>query len=164
MKPKDLLRLPKVVAQAGTWKVVTGRAKMPGTAFPLSRRFSLQLGRNWHWRVDGLEDGNLIYRLLTAYNLELEEYRAWLSTARGDSQVIVAQLEFHGTHPGWHCHIACCPLADVEPGQGHPRSAARFPGGTSEHRRQAFDMSESSALSAVFNFFRVVGAPEGSML
>jgi hypothetical protein len=164
MKPKHLLHLPKVVSQAGAWKVVTSKARMPSGAFRLSKRHGLELGRNWHWRVDVVEDGTLIYRLLTAFNLDHVEFRAWLSTASGDDNVIVAQLEFHGDHPGWHCHIACCDLEDVEAGQSHPRSAYRFPGGNSKHRRLAFDLTESSALSTAFNFFRITGTPEGSFI
>jgi hypothetical protein len=164
MKPKDLLRLPKVVTKAGEWKVITGRSQMPSSAFPLSKSYAVKLGRNWHWRVDAVQACEVDYRVLTAFNLEIEEYRAWLSMAFGDAYVIVAQLEFHGTHPGWHSHIACCDIDDVEPGRGHPRAARRFPNGNNRHRRQAFDVTESSALSAAFNFFRVTGTPGGSML
>jgi hypothetical protein len=137
---------------------------MPPSAFHLSKNFSVQLGRNWRWRVDVVSADGIDYRLLTAFNPELEEYRAWLVAPRGGVHVMVAQLEFHGTHPGWHCHVACCDLDEVEPGQSHPRRAMRFPSGNSAHRRQVFDMTESSALAAAFNFFRVTGTPAGKML
>lgn len=164
MKPKDIIRLPKTVTETGSWKVITGKAKMPGTAFPLSRNFSVQLGRNWHWRVDAVSASGVEYRLLTAFHPETEEYRAWLAAPRGAAHVMVGQLEYHGTHPGWHCHVACCDLDEIENGQAHPRSAVRFPNGTSRHRRTVFDMSESDALSTAFNFFRVTGTPEGDLL
>ena len=164
MKPKDLLRLPKVIAKAGEWKLVTGRSQMQGNAFPLSRNFSLKLGRNWHWRVDQASAHDVSFRILVAFNLDIEEYRAWMSMPVGDAHVMVAQLEYHGTHPGWHAHIACCDIDEVEAGRGHPRSARRLPGGFKKHRRQAFDVTESSALAAAFNFFRVTGTPGGSML
>jgi hypothetical protein len=164
MRPKDLVRLPKVVIEAGSWKVVTGRAKMPTTAFPLSKNFSVQLGRNYHWRVDVVRARDVDYRILTAYQPDFEEYRSWLAVPRGNAHTVVAQLEFHGTHPGWHCHIACCDVDDVEVGQGHPRSAMRFPGGNNKHRRLNFDMTDSVALAKAFNFFSVTGAPEGAMV
>jgi hypothetical protein len=164
MKPKDVLRLPKSVSEKGAWKVVTGRSKMPSTAFPLSKNFSVQLGRNWHWRVDVVTAAGTSYRLLTAFNPELEEYRSWLTVPRGGVHVMVAQLEFHGTHPGWHCHVACLDLEEVEPGQGHPRNAIRFPNGNSMHRRQNFDVTESSALAKAFNFFGVTATPEDPMI
>jgi hypothetical protein len=164
MKPKEVLQAPKVVTKAGDWKVITGKATAMGKAFPIARDFTLRLGRNWHWRVDQVEAGAIRYRLLTAYHGDTQEYRAWLAMPRGDSHVIVAQLEFHGTHPGWHCHIACCDLEDVEPGRGHPRSARRFPGGNSRHRRQDFNMSDSAALAKAFEFFNVTGTPDGSLI
>jgi hypothetical protein len=164
MKPKDILRLPKSVVKAGEWKVVTGKSVMPKMAFPLSRTFGLQLGRNWHWRVDSVRAGTIDLRVLTAFQAETEEFRAWMSMPSGDAHVIVAQLEFHGDHPGWHAHVACCDMDDVEAGQGHPRAAGRFPGGYSNHRRKTFDVTESSALSMAFNFFRVTGAPGGTMI
>jgi hypothetical protein len=164
MKPKDVIRRPKVVTKPGEWKVVTGKAKMPAGAFPLSRSFSVQLGRGWHWRVDHLAGGGTSLRILISFNLDIEQYRAWLAMPRGDANVIVAQLEFHGDHPGWHCHVACCDLEDVEVGQGRPRSAARIPGSSCKHRRQTFDMTESAALARAFNFFRVTGTPEGAMI
>lgn len=164
MKPRDVVGLPKVVTKPGEWKVVTGRARMPTTAFPVSRKHSLQLGRNWHWRVDDVAAGDSAFRLLVAFNLDYEEYRAWLAMPRGDAQLMIAQLEYHGSHPGWHCHMACRVLEEVEPGQGHPRSAHRFPGSAKRHRRLSFDMTESTALERAFNFFRVTGTPRGAML
>jgi hypothetical protein len=164
MKPKELVRLKKTVTTAGQWKVITGKAKMPKTALPLSKTFSLDLGRNWHWRVDDVAATPHQFRILTAFNPEIEEYRSWMTARRGDSLVMVAQLEFHGTHPGWHTHIACCDIADIEAGQGHPRSAYRFPGGNNSHRRQTYNMSESTALQMAFKFFRVNEVPDGSML
>jgi hypothetical protein len=160
-----MVQLSKDVTEAGSWKVVTGKGgKMPPSAFQLSRRHSVNIGRNWHWRVDAVRSGSIHFRLLTCFNPEIEEYRAWLSAPRGEAHVIVAQLEFHGTHPGWHCHFACCDIADVEPGQGHPRSAYRFPDGDGKHRRKDFDVTESSALTRAFNFFRVTGVPSGVLL
>jgi|HubBroStandDraft_1064217.scaffolds.fasta_scaffold00009_44 hypothetical protein len=164
MKPRKLLRLRKVVVEAGSWKVVTGKAKMPGTAFPLSKSFSIQLGRNWHWRVDVTEGSGILFRVLTAYNLDLEEYRAVMTVPRGNQHVVIASLEFHGTHPGWHCHLPCCDLEDVEAGQGRPRSSNRIPGGHLKHRRKVFGMTESTALAKSFGFFVITGIPEGSLI
>jgi hypothetical protein len=108
--------------------------------------------------------GDIAFRLLTAFHSETEEYRAWLSVPRGAAHVIVAQLEFHGTHPGWHCHVACCDLDEVEAGQAHPRRAMRLPDGNTWHRRQGFDVTESSALARAFKFFHVTGTPEGALI
>jgi hypothetical protein len=138
---------------------------MPATAFPLTKNYPLQLGRNWHWRVDIAQAaGVLACSILTAYQPDLQEYRAWLAIPQDSVLTILAQLEFHGTHPGWHCHIACCDVADVEAGQTHPRSAVRFPGGNNKHRRLGFDVTDSSALAKAFNFFAVTGTPPEALV
>lgn len=162
MTPKDVLKAPKAVVQAGSWKVVTGKAKMPTRAFPLSRPF--QLGRNWHWRVDVLEVAGTQLRLLTAYEPQREEFRAWLSYQRGSAYVILAQLEFHGTHPGWHCHTYCKDIGDIPPGETRPRNFMRLPSTDKPHRRVDFAMTNSVAFAKAFEFFRVRGPPAGALI
>jgi hypothetical protein len=165
MKPKAVLMLPKVVTGPGAWKVITGRAgRMSTHAFPLSKRHPVDLGRNYHWRVDVVQGGSQSFRVLTAFNPEIEEYRSWLAMVRGDSLVVLAQLEFHGSPPGWHCHVSCGEIEDIQPGQAHPPTARRFPGGNSTHRRTAYDVTESSALAMAFKFFNITGAPEGTFI
>jgi len=132
--------------------------------FPLSRNDSLILGRRWHWRVDLLQASGAQLRLLTAFDPSHQEFRAWLSYPRGDSHVIIVQLEFHGTHPGWHCHAACCDIDQIGAGQTRPRSFVRIPGPSSAHRRRDFEVTELSALVASFEFFRVRGVPEGLLI
>jgi hypothetical protein len=39
------------------------------------------------------------FRLLTAFDPSHEDFRAWLSYPRDGDHAIIAQLEFHGTHP-----------------------------------------------------------------
>ncbi|MET0294474.1 MAG: hypothetical protein ABW042_05600, partial [Phenylobacterium sp.] len=61
MRARDIVRLSKTVTKAGEWKVVTGAAKMPPSAFRLKKSASYQLGRNWHWRVDELAGGGMAF-------------------------------------------------------------------------------------------------------
>jgi hypothetical protein len=164
VRGREAIKVKKTVVETGGWKVVTGKAKMSGSAFPIARSNRIQLGRNWHWRVDTATADGVSYRLLTAFNADLQEYRAWLTTPRGDSHLVVGQLEFHGSHPGWHCHVICGELDDAEAGQSHSRFATRLPDGGNRHRRQSFDMTESRALELAFNFFRITGTPDGAMI
>lgn len=167
MRGREAIRLKKAVAVAGEWKVRTGRGgHMRRSDFPLTGRHSLVLGRKWHWRVDELESGAHAFRLLTAFDPSHEEFRAWLGL-RGDGSTltVLACLEFHGNHPGWHCHASCGEIAQIETGEPHPRKSVRIPDGERRHRRKSFDgMSEAKALAASFKFFRVIAAPEGSMI
>jgi hypothetical protein len=162
--PRTFVRIKKLVVKPGEWKVVTRKAGMPKTTFPLSRRDGIQLGRGWHWRVDSLEITDHPLRLLTAFHQDKEEFRAWLSTPRGQSHVILAQLEFHGDHPGWHCHAACCAIDEIEAGDSRPRKCVRIPRHERPHRDITFAMSESSALARAYKFFRVTGTPKDALL
>jgi hypothetical protein len=164
MKPRDAIRARKRIVEAGSWKVVTAKSAMPKSALSLSKGHSIQLGRNWHWRVDSVEADGMNFKILTAFHSETEEFQARLVVTQGDSGTVLAALEYHGTHPGWHCHMPCCDIEDVEPGQGHPRSSHRFPRPEGKHRRVSFDMTDSMALARSFSFFRVTEAPEGAMI
>jgi hypothetical protein len=164
MRPKDIVRLKKTVSTAGAWKLITGKSKMPGSALALSKRASFQLGRGWHWRIDVLSSSGPPLRLLTAFSPDHEEFLAWLSTPQGEGNRVLARYEFHGTHPGWHCHTACCDSEDIPVGDPSPREFSRAPAAINAHRRQTFDLTEASALSTSFKFFRVVATPKGAMI
>jgi len=116
MTPRQIIRTPKIVIAEGEWKVVTKKATMPATAFPMTKRDSFRLGRGWHWRVDVLQCCHIRVRLLTAFNPDTENYVAWLSMPRGENHAVLARLEYHadhGDHCGWHCHAPCCDLSQV---------------------------------------------------
>jgi hypothetical protein len=133
--------------------------------FQLSRRASIILPRGWHWRVDMLDARGTALQLLTAYNPRIEDFRAWLGWRKTDGLlVIIARLEFHGTHPGWHCHSACCDISEIEPGQPLHRQFVRLPKADHRHRKTTFGLTEASALAAAFGFYRLTGTPEGMFL
>lgn len=136
---------------------------MATTAFPLSRRGSIVLGRGWHWRVDVLhaEGSSVPLQLLTAFNPRIEEFRSLLGWPNDGLLVIVARFEYHGTHPGWHCHSACCDIAEIAPAQPMHRQFIRVPKAESVHRKMTFDLTEATALVAAFRFYRITGKPEG---
>jgi hypothetical protein len=156
MRSRDIVRLPKTVTKAGSWKVTTGTAKMPPGAFPLSRRSSYRLSRGYHWRVDELEGGGMVFRLLTAFNTDKSEFEAILGTPVPGGLRVIARLEFHGTHPGWHCHATCRhDHEDVPIGEQSPRMFERAPVAAGRHRRQAFVRTETEAEQKAFRFFSV---------
>src|SRR5207302_7564951 len=102
---------PKTVTKPGAWKLVTGKGgRMPATAFALARRRAIVLPRGYHWRVDELDAKGAPLHLLTAFNPRIEQFRSWLAWPRDRALVVIARYEFHGTHPGWHCHSACCDI------------------------------------------------------
>ncbi len=44
-------------------------------------------------------------RLLIAFNAGKRDYLAWLTLANGEDQAILARLEYHASHLGWHVHL-----------------------------------------------------------
>jgi hypothetical protein len=110
---RALVRAPKSIRHGGEWK--TGI--MPRTAFPLSKsgNKAYRLG-NRRWRVVVFEALGLTCRLLINYHPMLLQYQAILGVERGGDTVVLAQLEYHPTHAGWHVHASCLPLDEVPAG------------------------------------------------
>lgn len=138
---------------------------MPKSAFPLSRTRSWRLGFKWSWRVDVLDVDGHECRLLTAFEPSKEGFEACLTLLRDGAHVVVARLEYHGAEPGWHCHVSCDDLASLPAGIVKPYGIKRLPHPTARHRRVTYEMTEMSALSTSFGFFRVNEAsPMGALL
>lgn len=156
MRVRELILKPKIVAKAGGWK--TG--KMARNAFPLSRTRSYQLGVRWTWRVDLLEIDRVECRLLTAFEPQKHGFIALLSYQRGDSYAVIARLEFHGSEPGLHCHASCDAVSGTPVGVVKPFGVRRVPRYGKRHRRTTYEMTESSALSTSFGFFKVKSTPK----
>jgi len=103
------IRSRKTIVEGGKW--ATG--KMPHTAFPLSKSHNYTLGSAWRWRVCRLVSGDKNFRLLVAYQAAKAQYQAWLGCESGADQAVLARLEFHPSHRGWHCHVKKGPLDEV---------------------------------------------------
>lgn len=160
MRVRRLVSKPKVVTKAGEWK----SGKMTRTAFPLHRSRSFVLGQHWTWRVDVLDVDGAEMRLLTAFEPTKQNFIAWLSLKRGDSYVVLARMESHGTHPGMHAHAVCdANVSDLPAGVVKPLGLRRAPRVGKRHRREKYEMTEATALSTSFKFYNVRSA-EGEML
>src|SRR5580693_5393150 len=102
MRVRAAILTPKRLTVEGGWKAITRASRMPKSAFPVGVNSPVVFSRNWHWRVDEMTSNTgASFRLLTAFNSNVEEFRAWLGAAFGKSTVVLARYEFHGTHPGW---------------------------------------------------------------
>lgn len=107
-----LRKSPKSNVNLGAWKL----GKMPRSAFPMSGRRAYTLGARWTWRVVTFDADQRSLRLLVAFRTDKEQYRATAGVANDGDTTIVASVEFHGTHPGWHVHYPSKPVADVPSG------------------------------------------------
>jgi hypothetical protein len=146
------IRELKVVKSLGPWH--SGK-KMPRTAFPLSKSHSYPLGSSFDWCVVELLGNSREYRLLVAFDPAKAQFRAWLGLIDGADQALIARLEFHPSHNGWHCHVKGGALDRVVRGVvKEPRDRDRFRICRAD---QTFSVTQLDALSIAFRVFNAEG-------
>ena len=144
------IRAEKTVADGGAW---TRGKRMPVKAFPLSKTGrGYRVGPQWDWCVYSLASGDSQYRLLIAFDQGKEQYLAWLGLADGEDQALLARLEFHPTHRGWHCHIKSGEAGDVSRGVVKQRDERLV---LCSHEN-VFDVTRLNAVGIAFRVFNVV--------
>lgn len=152
MRVRDFIQAAKTVTKAGQWK----SEKMPRTAFPLVGTKSLRLPATWTWRVDELEgSGGADCRLLIAIREDVEQCRAWLSVRRGRDFAVVARIEYHATHPGWHCHAECGNVDDVPVGVVRSAGQRRLPHAQAFHRDREAAVTKLDARNIAYRLLRI---------
>lgn len=152
MRIAELRRLDKTILDWGRWD----DGRMGATVFPLSRRrgHSFRLGLAWRWRLVRFTAGGMTCRLLLAFSLAKEQYRATLACEVGQDLAVLASFEYHGTHPGWHVLAACGTIAEVPPGVMIGPWQRRIPRARARHRQTGFGVSDDhTALEAASRFF-----------
>lgn len=158
MKALSAIRTEKVLVEAGAWK----NGKIPKAAFPLSHvKAHHRLGKSWHWAVHLVADQHRQYRLLVAFEPGKRQYWAWLGAVYGDDQAVIARVEFHASHDGWHCHWKTGELVEVSRGA----VKAPFP----QERRHGCngappDVSRSDAFGIAFRLFNVNASSEEELV
>lgn len=150
MKALRAIRAEKTVVDGGKW---THGKRMPVAAFPLLKTSrGYRVGTQWDWCVYALETGADRYRLLIAFEQGKEQYQAWLGVEDGEDQALLARLEFHPTHRGWHCHVKPGDLGDVSRGVVKDRDehVALCPS------ENVFGVTRLNAVGIAFRIFNVV--------
>lgn len=133
---------------------------MPASAFPLSKSASYRLTGAWQWRVVQLSAAGKKFRLLVAFDNAKRQYQAWLGVEYGPDQALIARIEFHATHHGWHCHWKCGELDDVARGVVKDRGARE----RVHLCPMPKEFDKNNALSIAFRAFNVATTGEGLML
>ena len=137
---------------------------MPASAFPLSKRRgqAFRLGTAYRWRVVRFRACANQFRLLVAFSVLKEQYRATLALEGDGDMTVLASYEFHGTHPGWHVLATCEDSATVPQGVMIGPWQRRVPKARTRHRRVEFRVrDDDTALDAAARFFclyKVAGA------
>lgn len=98
----------------GKWE----KGKMSKSTFPLSKARTkfYRLGNAFTWRKITFCAKGYQYRLLVAYRTDKEQFSAMLGMDDAGDTKVVARLEFHGTHGGWHMHYATGSIGAVPAG------------------------------------------------
>jgi hypothetical protein len=153
MTLREFLGLQKSITKVGKWN----DKKMPktGNGFPLSKAKGLRVGGGWHWVIIELEAGKAECRLLVAYHPTKENYLAVLGYVVGTDTHVIAALEYHGTHPGWHIHGCCLTAKPGNVGRIHYPDMTRLPDGKGRHRKTVFGVNEFDALEPAVRHFRL---------
>jgi hypothetical protein len=154
MQLRDFLAAEKTVDDAGAWS----DKKMPKTGgkFPMTKNRSYRLGSGFRWRVAEITAEGAKFRLLIAHNPWKEQYVAALGVASGGDTLVLARLEYHGTHRGWHVH-GYCGMSDANHwGRMNYPDMVRIPDGKSRHRRIDYRVDDDEAVSIAADFFRIV--------
>jgi hypothetical protein len=144
----------KTVTDWGKWQ--TG--PMPAPVFPLSRRRgrSYRLGSAYRWRLVRFDALGYTFRLLLAFSLEKQQYRATLALDLDRDMSVIASYEFHGTHPGWHVTAACGDITAVPLGIMVGPWQRRMPKARGVHRNVDFTVADdNSAFETAAKFFRL---------
>ena len=146
------IRFEKRLTKVGEWH--SGK-KMPRTAFPLSRTHSYILGSSFDWCVCEAACGQYEYRILVGFDAMKAQYRGWLGVVFGHDQVLIARLEYHPSHRGWHCHVKRGPLDKLA--RGVVKESREHEGFRVCAVGPEFGVTQLDALSIAFRVFNVVG-------
>lgn len=154
VRVRDIRSADKSDVDWGKWE----DGRMPATAFPLSRRRnqSFRLGAAYRWRVVRFAACGAQFRLLLAFSLVKQQYRATLALEGERDMSVLASYEFHGTHPGWHLLATCDDVSTVPNGVMIGPWQRRMPKARAKHRRTDFGVrDEGTALDVAARFFRL---------
>jgi hypothetical protein len=152
---REFLFGQKAITDAGLWS----DKKMPksGSRFPLRGSKGVHLGIGFRWRIVELEVNGRQFRLLVAYDPAKQNFSAYLALCGTSSCLVLARLEYHSTHPGWHVH-ACCESSEARQwGRvGYPEMN-RIPANARSQRNIDFCADDDDAITIAAKHFRIPG-------
>lgn len=103
-----------------------------------------------------LEVEKRTFHVVIAFREDKQEYCAHLVYPTGADSFVLASIESHGSHPGWHLHVNC----DGAGGGGNVgriryQAQKRLPHAKSPHRDRRIPVTQAAALEPVIVFFRI---------
>ena len=139
------------------FKWVDGKMNKTGaSALVLSKGRPIRLGPGWRWTHIRLNVNNVQHRIWICYHPKKENY---LSVAcqvlPNDDLFVLAALESHGTHPGWHVHGCCTEVDAGSHGRLRYPNMVRIPSPNARHRQQGFPANDEEAMDIAARHFRI---------
>jgi hypothetical protein len=163
MRLIEFIRSDKTNLVHGSW----GEDKIRTKDFPLSKKRGkvYPLTRRYRWRVSTLEACGRRFRLMAAYHTIVPEFMAALAEDLSTDSRILARLEFHQSHDGWHVHPFCGDSNLAAAGIVKPLGTLRLPKQGTYHRNCKMlapgqKMTDVAAAAIVADFFRIPDTPD----
>ena len=157
MKFKEFLRAPKVITDSGRWSSGSSAKKV----LALSRG-KLNLGAQWTWRRISIAAKNHNFLVVVAFHEAKQNYHAYLALIGKEDSLVLASIQNHSTHPGWHLHVNCDGDVTGNWGRLDYPAMKRLPDGKSMHRARKYRISELEAMQPVLDFFGLDNFDDGS--
>lgn len=102
-----------------------------------------------------LDVGGRTFYVVITFHEGKQEYAAHLVRPVANDSLVLASIENHGTHPGWHLHVNCGGDGGGNVGRMRYPSQNRIPGGKGVHRHRKMPITQEAALEPVMVFYRV---------
>ena len=151
MEFKKFLKAEKTVIDQGKW--ITGK---PHKKLLELSKGKLSIGSQWIVRKIEIKIKEQCFQIIICIHEAKENYVAHLASKIGNDNLVIASLENHGTHPGWHLHVNCDGSGGYNNiGRIHYPSQRRIPHGKGFHRKRSLPIKQSAGLEAVTTFFHI---------
>jgi len=148
MRVRQLIEIRKVLNSETPWS----DSDMPPRHAPIySKTRPTKAG--WRWRSAKVSAGSFNFVLVALCNVRRDNWKAILILERPDGASAVGRFEYHGSHPGLHCH-SNCERSGLERSAKSLDNLDRYPKVGSFHRRQNA-WTEGTFWGAAKRFFRV---------
>lgn len=135
----------------GEWR--TGR--IPNKDFPAKAKpRAFKFGPAYIWSIIRFTALGRDCRVRVLLREGREIYSACLGVVEGGTLKVLATYEFHGTEPGWHCHVRCDDLAALDP-LVNRHGSTRLPAAKRRHRDTAFRVTKKTGVRVALDFFRI---------
>jgi len=154
MKLREIIGSEKTGIKISEWK--NGAVSRP--SFPLSRAKAraYKWGSAYEWCTVRFSALGQEFCVLILCRFGREILYATLGLCGPKDTQVLCSYEFHGTEPGWHCHLTCESVTTVPAGAMRGPWMRRLPGAREFHRRKSFGISNrGQALQKVLDFYGI---------